>query len=117
MKNYPTERCDVIEFLAARPSRCGDWHMSQAYDEATRLYALLAGLQSEAGESGDMLQVALCDIAIDGRVLEETDDLLSQSDRVGIAGYDKERAIDRCLSVMMEAAMTADSCADDGGGA
>ncbi len=110
MKNYPTERCDVIEFLAARPSRCGDWHMSQAYDEATRLYALLAGLKIEAGQGGDMSLVALCDIATSGRVLDETDDLLSQSDRADIAGYDRERAIDRCLSVMMEAAMTADRC-------
>ena len=110
MKNYPTERGAVIEFLADRPWPAAAWHLSRAYDDATRLSALLSGLKIEAGQGGDMSLVALCDIATSGRVLDETDDLLSQSDRADIAGYDRERAIDRCLSVMMEAAMTADRC-------
>lgn len=43
MKNYPTERGAVIEFLADRPWPAAAWHLSRAYDDATRLYALLAG--------------------------------------------------------------------------
>ena len=38
--------------MADRPWPAAAWHLSRAYDDATRLYALLSGLKIEAGQGG-----------------------------------------------------------------
>lgn len=64
----------------------------------------IQALHDSAGQAGDLLQAAICQVAMDGEADPQTLKVLSDSERAEIAQYDQESAIAECERVLADAA-------------
>lgn len=65
--------------------------------------AQVASLRDAAGQAGDLVQVAICDVALDGAANEETFALLTAGQQARIAKLDMCSARAICADVIADA--------------
>src|SRR5690606_7243358 len=83
---------------------------NKEHEMTTITHEHIQALHDAAGQTGDLLQAALCQIAMDGEADPRTLEVLSDGERVRIAQYDQESAIEECERVIAEAAARVEGC-------